>query len=417
MSKLLFLSILLFHSGLLNVIINDDLSISDEEFKLISQFRDMVKDIEAPESQKDDQTLVRFLRASEHDLEHAKKRFSDSMEWRKNYGPDELFRRYTAQINGQMNRTAEFNFMRKYYALMLLGYDKSGLPVVWDRPGTSDYYGMIQEVGAENLLAWMVAVSEEGIVNYREVAKKRNKSFMSGIVVIDLKKMSFSHLYVAREWARLCDVVETNYPERIRTVYMVNAPWVFELIFNLAKPILSEATKKRMVFLSEHALEEFLKSIDIDNIPEYMGGKLAWPEYNHPGAIPKNSLIKEFGKSPNEPVGMWYGESLSILSAPVLKDLPPVPFGPSPPSALGRLDAETDLAREDSNSIPTEELSHLKSGNLKESEILEKVIAEKEVKSVIKGSSSQQALVPNLEQVVPPAVAPVAPAVAPAAKN
>lgn len=67
-------------------------------------------------------------------------------------------------------------------------------------------------------------------------------------------------------------IYEANYPETLKTAYVVNAPAIFPIAYNLVKPFLSEDTKKKIVILGSDWKQKLLQDIDADQLPVNWGG-------------------------------------------------------------------------------------------------------------------------------------------------
>eukprot|EP00298_Acanthocystis_sp_HF-20_P009684 c18446_g1_i1.p1 GENE.c18446_g1_i1~~c18446_g1_i1.p1 ORF type:complete len:154 (-),score=42.36 c18446_g1_i1:19-480(-) len=141
----------------------------EHELDLILMFRSDIEDEDVPSEQKDDGTCVRFLRARNHNLTAAQKMWRKSMEWRKAYGVDEMIRRRNAILEGKLEKSPEYRLLEKYASGVIAGVDKDGVVVEWERIGICDLNGLLREVGPDNVLSWMVLVTEEQQISYRKV--------------------------------------------------------------------------------------------------------------------------------------------------------------------------------------------------------------------------------------------------------
>ncbi len=66
-----------------------------------------------------------------------------------------------------------------------------------------------------------------------------------------------------------------HYPERSQVILIVNAPYFFSFLWKVIKPLVHENTQKKVRILSsKEVLPGLMEYIDIDQIPEYYGGKL-----------------------------------------------------------------------------------------------------------------------------------------------
>ena len=95
-------------------------------------------------------------------------------------------------------------------------------------------------------------------------------------------------------------VAQDYYPEMNSRMLITNAPSVFSAVWAIAKGWLDEKTRKKVSIVgSKNTLKELAKDVDMEVIPEFMGGKNKasalddagpWHQYelidsNEPGAV------------------------------------------------------------------------------------------------------------------------------------
>ncbi|XP_044581229.1 alpha-tocopherol transfer protein-like isoform X2 [Cotesia glomerata] len=72
------------------------------------------------------------------------------------------------------------------------------------------------------------------------------------------------------------DWVQNCYSGRIKGLHMVHNPFLFNMVFALFKPLLTEKLRKRIYFHGTNK-ESLLKVVDRKAVPKYMGGDLDVP--------------------------------------------------------------------------------------------------------------------------------------------
>eukprot|EP01126_Amoeba_proteus_P043803 TRINITY_DN482_c0_g1_i4.p2 TRINITY_DN482_c0_g1~~TRINITY_DN482_c0_g1_i4.p2 ORF type:complete len:104 (-),score=21.08 TRINITY_DN482_c0_g1_i4:194-505(-) len=83
-------------------------------------------------------------------------------------------------------------------------------------------------------------------------------------MVFNLSRFSMANMdYNIVNW--LIQQLTNNYPETLRHILVVEAPWVFSLCWNLIKGWLDPKTSQKIVFLS---MPELKKYIHEDNLPK-----------------------------------------------------------------------------------------------------------------------------------------------------
>lgn len=93
----------------------------------------------------------------------------------------------------------------------------------------------------------------------------------------------------------LVEICEVRYPETLKYVAVINAPKIMPVIWSLVKPLLHEATTKKVKILGGNYKEVLLKLIDADVLPKCYGGNRTDPDgnprcttvINQGGMIPK----------------------------------------------------------------------------------------------------------------------------------
>jgi len=70
----------------------------------------------------------------------------------------------------------------------------------------------------------------------------------------------------------LINILNNYYPERLGTLFILYAPWVFSVFYNLVSPFLNPHTVAKIFFLSGNDKEKLLQYIDEDQLEkEYLG--------------------------------------------------------------------------------------------------------------------------------------------------
>lgn len=83
--------------------------------------------------------------------------------------------------------------------------------------------------------------------------------------------------------ARVTSVMQDHYPETLAKTCIINAPFYFQAVWSLVKPLLQPRTVNKVTLLGHKYMDELTKYVDIENIPEYMGGKCRNTLLDDPG--------------------------------------------------------------------------------------------------------------------------------------
>ncbi|KAM7304229.1 hypothetical protein ISCGN_014129 [Ixodes scapularis] len=77
----------------------------------------------------------------------------------------------------------------------------------------------------------------------------------------------------------LVTMYEDNYPEMLKKAYVINAPKIYPIIYNMVKPFLSEETAKKIhVFGKDNWKKALLQDISEEELPVHWGGTKAGPD-------------------------------------------------------------------------------------------------------------------------------------------
>jgi hypothetical protein len=125
-------------------------------------------------------------------------------------------------------------------------------------------------------------------------ARKYQKDISKLLVVFDLYGLSsFPDLFALDYVRRVLLLDQAYYPERLETIYLVNAPWYFAAIYSMISPFLDPVTAKKVQIIGTDFLPTLREQIDDSMIPKEMGGSCESIQWNWPYA-------EESGVSPQQ---------------------------------------------------------------------------------------------------------------------
>ncbi|KAJ3140079.1 cytosolic factor, phosphatidylinositol/phosphatidylcholine transfer protein [Physocladia obscura] len=213
----------------------------------------------------DDHQLLRFLRARKFDLQASKKMWTDCQIWRKENGVDTIidtfeFPEYTAAL--------------KFYPRFYHKTDKIGRPVYVEQLGLLNL-SQLFSVSTEERMQRNHVHEYERLIKYRLIAcsLKYGRHFEQSTIIMDLKGVAistFSSVYGIVKGVSA--VAQDYYPEMLGKMYVINAPMLFTGVWTLVKPMLDEATVKKITILGSNYQSALLETIDSGNIPRFLGG-------------------------------------------------------------------------------------------------------------------------------------------------
>lgn len=102
---------------------------------------------------------------------------------------------------------------------------------------------------------------------------------------------------------RITSVMQDHYPETLGKTCIINAPFYFQAIWSLVKPLLQPRTVNKVTLLGTKYMDELLKYVDAESIPEYMGGKCRNTLLDDPGPWNDPQVLSNLGMIQEEQPG------------------------------------------------------------------------------------------------------------------
>ncbi|XP_050361718.1 retinaldehyde-binding protein 1 isoform X1 [Nymphalis io] len=124
----------------------------------------------------------------------------------------------------------------------------------------------------------------KGCVLFLEAAMLEPETQICGAVVIfDMDGLSMQQVwqFTPQFAKRIVDWLQESIPLRIKGLYIINQPYIFNMVFQLFKPLLKEKLRSRIVFMGSDR-ELLYKYISPKCLPDCYGGTLSIPNVNGP---------------------------------------------------------------------------------------------------------------------------------------
>ncbi|XP_034942104.1 SEC14-like protein 4 [Chelonus insularis] len=263
-------------------------SLADDERFALMKFRRSVQDVLQPHH--DDHFLLRWLRARKWDPVAAETMLRESMEWRKKWDVDKIHTWEEPQV------------LKDYLAHGLSGFDKDGAPVVIVPFAGTDLYGVLHVVPRRDMVKATIKILEKYLAICREQYSKHGPNASQLVVIFDMEDFNLRP-YLWRPAGEvvitLIQMYEANYPEILKTCFIINAPKVFAFAFSIAKKFMNEYTiSKIQIYKTDSSKwkKAIFKLVPKESLPAHFGGTLTDPDGN-PRLITK---ICQGGKVPKE---------------------------------------------------------------------------------------------------------------------
>jgi hypothetical protein len=224
---------------------------SDTEQELVNQLLKNTSDLEP-----DEETLLRFLRAREHDIVKAEDMLRKSVTWRKDN-----------DVISYLNYTSP-PVIKDNFIFNIGPCDNEGRPVVWVPIGRWNPKPVFDKGMKEECVKFRLFLYE----TVREAAKSVGASQV--FVVMGLEGLTYdkvANLETMHLLYSSLKELEANYPEILKTCIVINAPWIFPMAYNFFKPIFSRRTLNKLkVFDSDRTkwLPQLLEYMPMSSVPE-----------------------------------------------------------------------------------------------------------------------------------------------------
>lgn len=227
----------------------------------------LVRGVDGP---KDAMTLLRFLRARKQNVALAAEMYTVARKW---HAANPL-------VSGFQLGTVDVSLHREfdsYWQLAgLLGRDHEGDCILWGGIGRS--------VFAQSALlpdAFFLDHQVHTCVRMQQALDEQTeldgRPHMYFTVVEDLRGLGTQHLNLDgwRKYSRCARICQDYFPEQVKKVIVVCAPWIFRRIWNIVKHCLDEGVRDKIVFIpASETRAGLLTYIDRKWVPEALGGQL-----------------------------------------------------------------------------------------------------------------------------------------------
>ncbi|XP_017863633.1 PREDICTED: SEC14-like protein 2 [Drosophila arizonae] len=240
--------------------------ISAEQRKTLEQFRKLM----SPELNEthDDYFLLRWLRARKWNVEAAEKMLKASLKTRAMWNVDNIEKWEAPKA------------LREYLPYGVMGFDKEGSPVIVCPFYNYDIWGMMHCVTRFEFQKYLVLLLERFMKLAYEQSLKHGWKARQLVVFLDCESMNLKQY----AWRPAAECVissikqyEANFPELLKMCYIINAPKLFSVAFNIVKKFLDENTTSK-IHIYKSGVDKWQESlfslVDPKNFPKSWGGQL-----------------------------------------------------------------------------------------------------------------------------------------------
>ncbi|KAL9259076.1 SEC14 cytosolic factor-like protein [Drosera capensis] len=205
------------------------------------------------------QTLVRFLKARDGNVDKAHKMLVDCLNWRVQNEIDNILAKPIVP-------TDLYRGIRDSQLVGLSGFSKEGLPVIAVGVGLSTY----DKASVHYYVQSHIQMNEyRDRVILPRASKKHGRSIVTCLKILDMTGLKISALNQIKLLTAISTIDDLNYPEKTETYYIVNAPYIFSTCWKVVKPLLQERTRRKIQVLQGCGRDELLKVMDYASLPHF----------------------------------------------------------------------------------------------------------------------------------------------------
>ncbi|ODN04854.1 SEC14-like protein 2 [Orchesella cincta] len=243
--------------------------LTENEKIALSQFKERLKDLELEnKGLMEDRRLINWLRARDLKLDAAETMFRKHLDWRQEFNIDTI-------LKHGFNNIPEAAL--KVLPADIVGVDKYGNPILAVFAGGLEIKKTIQKYGKRTSLDVLHFYLEAAIEDIRVKSTDPNV-FRKADYILDMEGLRYKDCFsseVLDVFITALKEVEANYPEALNKAYILNAPSIFPILWNILKPFLSQKTIGNVNVCNSN-VENFrsvlLEQIDASQLPRRWGG-------------------------------------------------------------------------------------------------------------------------------------------------
>ncbi|KAJ3270475.1 cytosolic factor, phosphatidylinositol/phosphatidylcholine transfer protein [Terramyces sp. JEL0728] len=213
----------------------------------------------------DDARLLRFLRSRSLKVALAEQKLLESDKWKEETDVQHIIDHFVFEEAGKV-----FKLLPAYYHKT----DKDGRPMLIE---STKYLKMqeLKKVTTEERFMKNHIFEIEKSEKYRCKAssKKHDKHVDSLFQLIDVEGVSmFQFNEIRLGLDQISKITSDYYPEILGKMVIINAPYIFTVIFSILKMVIDPRTMGKIEILGSNYKEVLLQHVDAHNLPVEYGG-------------------------------------------------------------------------------------------------------------------------------------------------
>ncbi|XP_023676456.2 SEC14-like lipid binding 8 isoform X1 [Paramormyrops kingsleyae] len=243
--------------------------LSPKQAEALAQLRERLQDVIAQLPAQHDHFLLRWLRARNFNVQKAEVMLRKHLEFRRQMKADTITTEW---------RPPEV--IERYLPGGMCGYDRDGSPIWYDIIGPVDPKGLLLSASKQDFIKTKVRDCELLREECDAQSQKLGKVVDSITMIYDCEGLGMKHLWkpAIETYGEVLTMFEDNYPEGLKRLFVIKAPKIFPVAYNLVKHFLSEETRSKIVVMGANWQEVLQKHIEPEQLPVVYGGTLTDPD-------------------------------------------------------------------------------------------------------------------------------------------
>ncbi|KAM7368531.1 hypothetical protein PAMP_012865 [Pampus punctatissimus] len=267
-----------------------DLSLSQNQ--ILTEFRGRIQDILPHLPAQHDHYLLRWLRARNFNVQKAETMMRKHVDFRRHMKVDTIISDWKPP-----------EVIEKYVSGGMCGYDREGSPIWYDVIGPLDPKGLLLSATKQDFMKTKIRHTEMLQRECRRQSEKLGKNIEAISLIYDCEGLGLKHIWkpAVEAYGEILTMFEENYPEGLKRVFLIKAPKMFPMAYNLIKHFLCEETRRKIIVLGSNWQEVLRKHIDPEQLPVVYGGTLTDPDgdprcrtmIKYGGVVPRSYYVQD----------------------------------------------------------------------------------------------------------------------------
>lgn len=208
------------------------------------------------------ETIVRFLRARDHDLKKSKSMLDNHLKFRSKWIPKGL----------ESCKPSDIMPALQSGCWAVGGLTKGGCPILYVDTNLWNPADYTVEIYVKYLCFFFERLHLLFPEDQHQV-----------VIILDMSGWQFSDVFYLNYIRHLVDINQNQYPERLRYCNLVNVPWFFKTAWAVIKPWIDQKTVAKIELSSDTNTEKLLSMIDADVLSMKYGGNRDISNIQKPG--------------------------------------------------------------------------------------------------------------------------------------